>query len=158
MTCKAYEHRLNELEDHLQGRLDAARSRELESHFAGCAECRAALELAALSSRLLRAGEFPAHGVEASPPFWTRLRATLRAEQEKRSRRGDFAGALEWLAWRMATAAVLATVVLGGYVLTHPLRPMADNRPEVFQEPEHPGNEDEVLVTLAARRNGGNGR
>lgn len=157
MTCKAYEHRLHELEEHLEGRLDAARSPELERHLAVCAECRAALAAAELSGNLLRAALQPA--AAASGPFWTRLRATLRAEEEKRSRRGEFAGALERLAWRMATVALLAAVLLGGYVATHPLPPLAENRPEVFQEPDHPGNEDEVLVTLAARRaNGGNGR
>lgn len=156
MTCKAYQHRLDELEDHLEGRLDPARAGELQSHLAACAECREALELASASRLLLRRSLYPV--AAASGPFWTRLSATLRAEQEKRSRRSDFGGALEWLAWRMAAAAVFAAVLLGGYVATHPLTPVADSRPEVFQEPEHPGNEDEVLVTLAARRNGGNGR
>lgn len=157
MTCKAYAHRLAEMEEHLEGRLDAARSQELQQHLAACGECRTALEAATLSGHLLRAALAPA--AEASGPFWTRLRATLRAEEEKRSRRGEFAGALEWLAWRMATVALLAAVVLGGYIATHPVQPVAENRPEVFQEPDHPGNEDEVLVTLAVRRaNGGNGR
>jgi anti-sigma factor RsiW len=154
MTCKAYQHRLDELEDHLEGRLDAAHSRQLRDHLAACAECRQALEMASLSGSLLRAGLQPV----AAPggPFWTRLSATLRAAEKQRGRRGDF-GALEWLAWRMATAALVAALLLGGYVVTHPLR-VAESPPEVFQEPDHPGNEDEVLVTLAARRNGGNGR
>jgi anti-sigma factor RsiW len=157
MTCNAYKHRLHELEEHIEGRLDASRCQELQRHLAACSECREALQAATLSGNLLRAALQPA--AAASGPFWTRLRATLRAEQEKRSRRGEFAGALEWLAWRMATVALLAAVLLGGYVFTHPLQPVAENRPEVFQEPDHPGNEDEVLVTLAARRaNGGNGR
>jgi len=163
MTCKAYQHRVDELEDHLQGQLAAARSRELAAHLAACAECREALALASLSGPLLRNALQPAAAPTGA--FWTRLLATLRAEQEKSAmadRRGEFAGALEWLSWRMATAAVLATVLLAGYVITQPLQPVAELRPEVFQEPDHPGNEDEVLVTLASHRpeasGGGNGR
>lgn len=152
MTCKAYVNRLDELEDHLAGRLDATRVHELQEHLAACGECREALEMASVGGRLLRAGLEPVSA--ASGPFWTRLGALLRTEEEKRSRRRDFLGTLEWLVWRTTAAALLAVVLLGGYAVTHPLVPAAENRTGVFQEPEHPSNEDEVLVTLAARRNG----
>lgn len=153
MICKAYQHRLEELEDYVQGRLDAAPAGELQAHLAVCVECRETLQMAAASGPWLRAGR------EATPApggvFWTRLGALLRAEEEKRSRRREFTGAMEWLAWRTATAALLAVVLLGGYAITHPpVPPTAENRGGVFQEPEHPGSEDEVLVTLATRQNG----
>ena len=150
MTCKAYQHRLDELEDHLDRRLDPARARELQEHLAACGECSEALEMASMSARLLRAGVEPASA--ASGPFWTRLGALLRSEEEKRSLRRDFLGSLEWLAWRTATAALLAAVLFGGYVITRPLAPRPDQA-EVFQEPDHPKNEDDVLVTLAAKQN-----
>lgn len=153
MTCKAYENRLDELEDYFSGRLEPARARALQAHVASCEACREALEMSAMGARLLRAGVEPA--TAASGPFWTRLSALVREEEAKRSARRDFFGSLEWLAWRTVSAAVLLAVILGGYAATHPhLPPEPEQTVGVFQEPEFPQNDDEVLVTLSARRNG----
>lgn len=154
MTCKTYENRLDELEDYFNGRLEPARARALQAHVASCDACREALELTAMGARLVRAAVEPVPA--ASGPFWTRMSALVREEEAKRSARRDFFGSLEWLAWRTVSAAVLLAVVLAGYVATHPSLPQESDQQMVgvFQEPEHPQNADEVLVTLSARRNG----
>lgn len=159
MSCKEYENRLEELEDYLEGRLDAARAAAVSEHTAACAECCQHLEVAAISAPLLRAAAEPA-APPASAAFWTRLAARIREAEEKRRSRRDFFGSLEWLAWRTASAALLIFVVLGGYVITHPSAPLAADQPvaEVFLEPEHPNDPDEVLVTLASRNGARNGR
>ncbi|MGH9790702.1 MAG: zf-HC2 domain-containing protein [Candidatus Acidiferrales bacterium] len=158
MSCKEYESRLEELEDYLEGRLDATRAAAVSEHAAACAECRQHLEVAAISAPLLRAAAEPA--APASAAFWTRLAARIREAEEKRRSRHDFFGSLEWLAWRTASAALLIFVVLGGYVITHPSASLAPDQPvaEVFLEPEHPNDPDEVLVTLASRNGARNGR
>jgi len=154
MTCKLYENRLDELEDFLSGRLDRAQAEATQQHVASCAACRETLELSAAGARLLRAGVQPASA--ASAPFWTRMGALLRAEEAKRQARADFFGSLEWLAWRTVSAAVMVVVILGGFLVVRPPSPREAEQPTVgvFQEPEHPQNDDEVLITLSARRNG----
>lgn len=153
MSCTEYENRLQELEDYVGGRLDAARAAAVATHAAACGACRERLDAAAIGARLLRAAAQPA--VPASAAFWTRLAARLREAEEKRRARRDFFGSLEWLAWRTASAALLVLVFLGGYLITQPSTPLAADQPvaEVFLEPEHPKDPDEVLMTLA-RRNG----
>lgn len=156
MTCKLYENRLTELEDYLDGCLAPEPAQEVAEHVAACESCREALQQAGWSARLVRAGVEPV--AEASGFFWTRLSARVRAEEEKRRARRDFAGALEWLAWRTATAGVMVVVLLGSYLVFGLGLPHQMDKPTVqaegFPEPEHPGNEDDVLVTLAARPNG----
>ncbi|MGH9815161.1 MAG: anti-sigma factor family protein [Candidatus Acidiferrales bacterium] len=153
MSCREYENRLEVLEDYLEGRLDAARATAVATHAANCGECRQRLDAAAIGARLLRAGAQPA--VPASAAFWTRLAARIREAEGKRRASRDFFGSLEWLAWRTASAALLVLVFLGGYLITQPSTPLAADQPlaEVFLEPEHPKDPDEVLTTLA-RRNG----
>ncbi len=153
MSCREYENRLEELEDYVGGRLDAARAAAVSTHAAACGECRERVDAAAIGARLVRAGAEPV--APASAAFWTRLAARIREAEEKRRARRDFFGSLEWLAWRTASAALLVLVVLGGYVLTQSASPRAAEQPvaEVFLEPEHPKDPDEVLMTLA-RRNG----
>lgn len=154
MTCKLYEDRLDELEDFLSGRLDHAQAEATQQHVVECAACRETLELSATGARLLRAGVQPAPA--ASAPFWTRMGALLRAEETKRQARADFFGSLEWLAWRTVSAAVMMVVILTGILILRPPSPRDTEQPtvSVFQEPEHPQNDDEVLMTLSARRNG----
>jgi hypothetical protein len=122
-----------------------------------CAQCREAVEMASASGQLLRKALAPAG--RPAEVFWTRLGAQLREERDRRLAGGDFWGALESLAWRFAMGTAVAVLLLAGYLAMqspsgHSVE--AAERGDIFQEPvEQPGSQDEVLITLANRGNGG---
>jgi anti-sigma factor RsiW len=154
MACREYEKRLEELEDLLDGRLEAGRRASLEAHLAGCGACREEYEAARAMLPLLRSAIEPAP--EASPWFFTRLGARLR---EARAGRGavDFWNALEWLSQRVAWTTALVLLVLGSFLAgRHVAAPAEEPRAqirEIFAEPQRPESHDDVLMSLA-----GNGR
>lgn len=158
MACKEYRGRLDRLEDYLDGRLDEAASREVTAHLERCTECRAEMEAAQLSVRLLREGVEPAP--EASGVFWTRLRARVREEASAQGA-GDFWPALELLARRLSLASALALLLLGAYLVDLEWQQgslfgsQQSEARELFPEPvRQPANHEEVLVSLATNGNG----
>ncbi len=156
MTCQIYKDRLHELEEYVEGRLDASRTAEMTAHLNECPNCRETVEAAAAAGRILREARAPAGN--PAETFWTRLGAQLREEEERRLAVGDFWGALERLAWRFSMGTAVVVLVLAGYLVTQgPVEhsPETAERREIFQEPEQPQNQDEVLITLANRGNGG---
>jgi anti-sigma factor RsiW len=154
MTCKAYRHREAELEDFAGGALGAAESAQLDAHVRECAECRAAVQEAQASARILRGTLLPAEA--PSGAFWTRLNARLNEEQRKQE---EFFPELEWLARRFVFGAGLALLVMGAFLAgtQFPLVEGNDNQAEIRElvprSEQQPTNHDEVLVSLA-----GNGR
>lgn len=159
MACSAYENRLDELEDYLDGSLREDARAELERHLAGCAACREVLEEGRASGVLLREGLEPAP--EATGAFWFRVLAGIR----NGAGREDFWTSLEWLARRVAwSAGVAVLLLLGGVAAEENVRLRVLTRPaearEIFPEPtQQPENNEEVLLTLAGNGNSnGNGR
>jgi anti-sigma factor RsiW len=158
MTCKQFETRLHELEDYLDGRLDAAQRSQVELHLATCEACRVAIEDAPIAGRLLRAAftssaELPIH----REAFVTTVRAQAAGAEQSQA---DFWRSLEALARRLAwtsvvAVALLSAIVIGmeaGYV-AKPGR-TAEVR-ELFPDPEpQPANSDEVFMVLASSGNG----
>ncbi len=158
MTCSQFEHRLHELEDYLDGRLDAAQRSEVEIHLAACELCRAAVEDAPLAGRLLRAGLSPAAESLVGEAFITRVRAGLREAQSAAAM--DFWPSLEALARRFAWTAVAAVVLLSAYVVGIeagfvPRHTRQAEVRELFPDPEpQPANPEEMFLVLASSGNG----
>lgn len=154
MACREYEHRLNQLEDYLEDRLDAASAAQVAAHLGDCPACREAVESAQFAGGLLRAGVEPA--AVPGDEFWLRVAAGIREAEERRQ---QFWAPLEVLARRVSWSATIAVALLAAFVLVSDLRwPGTETVPrnevrEIFPEPEQqPSNSDEVLLTLA--RNG----
>ncbi len=103
-ACAQYEIRL---EDYLDGALSAAEAQSVEQHWRDCVGCRAALERAFASGRLLRVVG-PSEG--PGPAFARTVMARIQAEQEALGDRSGFWLPLVTLGWRVAAT---ATVVLG---------------------------------------------
>lgn len=156
MTCQTYQARLDELEDYIEGRLDAAVRAGVESHLAACNACREAVEAAREAVALLQAAELE-RAPEPGLGFWTRLAARIRAEEASAA---DFWRSLEAFSWRMTWAAGVLLVLLGGYLLSfdilqnHSSREQMVEFREVFPEPPQPTTRGDVLLSLTTRDNG----
>jgi anti-sigma factor RsiW len=102
----------NHLEKMLEGRLPQALQNEMESHLAGCPECRQALESARETSRLLRL-LISEDAPEPAPGFSFKVMQNI-AESKASSR--------SWFSFpavrELALAAAMFLVLLGGYSLT----------------------------------------
>jgi anti-sigma factor RsiW len=103
-ACTQYEALL---EDYLDGALSSVEARSAEQHWRGCVGCRAAMERAFASGRLLRAAG-PSEG--PGPAFARTVMARVRAEQEALGDRSGLWLPLVKLGWRVAAT---ATVILG---------------------------------------------
>ncbi len=158
MTCRDYQTRPGDLEDYLSGRLEAKAAEAVAGHLAGCAACREAVEAAEFSRRLVRAARAPVGG--PSPTFAVRVRAAIRSEEACRLARGEFWRPLEVLAWRLSWSMAVVLALLVAYLFSGDLRrptPPVSRQPEIreiFPEPTQPASRDEVLLTLAEKRNG----
>jgi anti-sigma factor RsiW len=158
MACREYEDRLAELEELLEGRLDASARARVEAHLAACADCREELDAVRESLAVLRQGLEPAP--EASPAFFTRLGARLREAEAERVV-VDFWGALELLSRRMAWTAAMGLLVVGSFLAGRswtaaPAEPQAAAQvSELFSEPQRPVSHDDVLLSLAANGRAG---
>ena len=99
MNCHHYETDLN---DAIDGTLDAAAVTALEAHLAGCAQCRAMAD----DFRTIRAA---ARTLERHvPPARTWHRIAAAVEADRRSR------AFAWFSWRPLAAAAAVVVMLSG--------------------------------------------
>ncbi len=141
------------LEDYLNRELSAGdRGRDVE-HIEKCPACRAALEQAAMSVRLLRLRErSPDPGPSFARSVITRIRA---AENERIALRANFWQPFVSFGWRFAATATLALVVLISYnVGWHRAQPdmvAARRTVDIFApEPARvPVTGDEVLMMVA---------
>src|SRR5262245_7406075 len=102
------------------GQLPGEERAALEAHLEGCAECRAELESLAGVARLMpladpeRFGEAP----EVPPLLGERIAATIAAERRVEDRRRKRRRRSFGLAWAGATAAMATAAVLAVLVLT----------------------------------------
>jgi len=101
------------LEDYLNAELSGAEGKAAIEHWQNCPSCRAQLEDAALSTRLLRAAE-PAP--DPGPGFARRVMASIRAAESERSAlRANFWQPFVSFGWRFAATATLALIALVSY-------------------------------------------
>ena len=155
VACPRYE---AALEDQLQGTLRGPEATMLADHLATCAGCRAALEDAAVSARLLAIAEPAADpGAGFSRIVMARIRQELLTSESKSIWRPLVA-----VAWRFAATAAFALVLLVSFdlgrhsqwVADQPI--MAENRvPEIAPDrPSLPANRDEVILMMADTSHG----
>ncbi|HKV03523.1 MAG TPA: zf-HC2 domain-containing protein [Candidatus Acidoferrales bacterium] len=159
-ACRKYEALL---EDYLSGELTAADAKRAAEHWKNCAACREALEQAAASARLLRAG---VPTPDAGPGFARAVMARIRsAEQDLVTERAGFWQPFVSVGWRFAATATLALGVLVTYgaqrgVRSQPI--VAAVRPTIVHDlfsPElagAPTSDDDVLTTVAETTHGNN--
>jgi predicted anti-sigma-YlaC factor YlaD len=107
-ACSAYEAML---EDYLDGALDNAGSRWLTDHLKGCVGCSHALEAASAASQWLRQAE---PTPDPGPGFARIVMARIRQEEDAQGRT-SFWEPFVSLAWKFATTAALALVVMVAY-------------------------------------------
>jgi predicted anti-sigma-YlaC factor YlaD len=155
VACPQYE---AALEDQLQGTLRGPEASMLAEHLVTCAGCRAALEDAAVSARLLAIAEPSADpGAGFSRIVMARIRQELVSSESKSI----------WLpvvsvAWRFAASAAFVLVLLLSFDLGRHSQfvsdqsVIAENRlPEIVPErPSLPTNRDDVLLMMADTSHG----
>jgi hypothetical protein len=154
-ACSQYEAML---EDHLQGTLRGLEAAMLAEHVANCAGCRAALEDAAVSARLLAIAErAPDPGAGFSRIVMARIRQELLTTESKSIWRPVVS-----VAWRVAASAAFALVLLVSFDLGRHSQLVSDqaivaeNRmPEIVQDrPSLPADRDDVLLMMADTSHG----
>jgi anti-sigma factor RsiW len=146
------------LEDYLQGELRGPEAASLTEHLRTCAGCRAALEDAQVSARLLAIAE-PAPDPGAG--FSRIVMARIREEQRMGEGRSIWRPVVS-VAWRVAASAAFALVMLVSFDLGRQSQlqsdqsMMADNRiPEIApDQPSLPANRDEVILMMADTSHG----
>ncbi len=156
-ACTSYEALL---EDYISGALSAADAKMAEQHWQSCVACRAALEQAASSVRLLRLAG-PSDG--PGPAFARTVMARIRAEQDRSADRAGFWQPLVRLGWRFAAT---ATIVLGALVTYdagwgHRAQPDVTTArligvSDIFgpDPAKPPANRDDVLMMVADTNHG----
>jgi len=119
-ACLKHEARV---EDYLNGELSGAEAKAAIEHWQNCPPCRARLEDAALSTRLLRAAE---PSPDPGPGFARRVMARIRTvENERSALRASFWQPFVSFGWRFAATATLALMALVSYNARwgHPAQP-----------------------------------
>jgi anti-sigma factor RsiW len=109
-ACLSYEARL---EDYLSGDLGSADTKKVAEHLESCAGCRAALDRASASARLLRVLE-PTR--DPGPHFARVVMARIHTRQAP-AEKGLWEPFIS-LAWRVAATAILALAVMVTYSMT----------------------------------------
>jgi hypothetical protein len=107
-ACPEYEAML---EDYLEGALDNGGSRRVSEHLKECTGCTGALENASGSSQWLHLAE-PVR--DPGPAFARIVMARIRAERDAQGRAGFWEPFVS-MAWKFATTAALALVVMLAY-------------------------------------------
>lgn len=155
VACPQYE---AALEDQLQGTLRGPEAAMLAEHLAICTGCRAALEDATVSARLLAIAEpAPDPGAGFSRIVMARIRQELQTTESRSIWRPVVS-----VAWRFAASAAFALVLLASFDLGRHSQfvsdqaVVADNRmPEIVPErPSLPVDRDDVLLMMADTSHG----
>lgn len=146
------------LEDHLNGDLGGPDAAALSEHLKSCSGCRAALDEAVLSARLLRVAE-PA--ADPGPGFSRLVMARIRAGLKLHEGKSVWQSFVS-VAWRFAATAAFALVLLVSFDVSHHNRFQQDQSllatntlPELV--PDHssvPANADDVLLMMAETNHG----
>jgi anti-sigma factor RsiW len=159
-ACPQYEARL---EDFVSGELSGADARDLTQHLKSCAGCSAALEDAAVSTRLLRLAEA---SPDPGPAFGRTVMARIRSEQEVAREPRGFWQPFISLAWRFAATATLALALMVTYDVRWHQEGSVPGTASVRQGEVHdlfttdadrvPTNRDDVLIMVAEENHGNN--
>jgi hypothetical protein len=148
------------LEDYLNGELGPVESRAAEAHWRDCAGCRAALDQASASVRLL---QFAGPSAGPGPAFARTVMARIRAAESELAQSAERAGFWQPLVkfgWRFAAT---ATVLLGVLVTydagwgRHTQRNLSNTRANDIFAPDPgtpPASRDEVLMMVADTNHG----
>jgi anti-sigma factor RsiW len=104
------------LEDYLDGALDNGTSRKVAEHLKSCAGCSLAFADAAAANTWLHQSE---RASDPGPAFSRIVMARIRAEEESRQATGFWEPFIS-LAWKFATTAALALVVMLAYAAHGP--------------------------------------
>ena len=118
-ACYGYEALL---EDYLEGTLDTANARKVSEHLRTCTDCSLAVENAAPAAKWLRAAE---PTPDPGPGFARIVMARVRMERDARGRVSVWEP-LASLAWKFATTAALALVIMLVYASRGNSVPVAD--------------------------------
>jgi hypothetical protein len=154
-ACTKYE---AALEDHFQGALHGPEAAMLAEHLRSCAGCRAALEDATASARLLAIAE---PSPDPGAGFSRIVMARIRQEMQTGEGRSIWRPVVS-VAWRFAASAAFALVLLVSFDLGRHSQSvsdqsiMADNRlPEIgVERAPLPTNRDEVILMMADTSHG----
>jgi hypothetical protein len=139
-SCPEYEARL---EDYLSGQLCGANVRELTEHLKRCVGCKAALEDAKASVRLMRfVGAAPNPGAGFARIVMARIRSGRESSRDTRGLWQPFVA----FAWRFAATATLALALMVTYDVTRHERSPQPNMAAV------PASEMRDLFTTDADR------
>lgn len=142
-------------EDYLAGELPRAEAERLAAHLDECNDCRAALDDARISARLVSAFEPVA---DPGPGFARMVMARIDVAERWMKEQRSFWRPFEALAWRLAFTAVLALAFLFAYGMRVGRQTSATTataisaqQPDIFTVPVStaPANSDEVLVAIA---------
>ncbi|MFY9802954.1 MAG: zf-HC2 domain-containing protein [Candidatus Acidiferrales bacterium] len=154
-ACRQYE---AALEDHLHGELSGAEAAELAGHLKSCSGCRAALDDAVLSTRLLAVAE-PA--ADPGPGFSHMVMARIRSELHSQEGKSVWQSFVSF-AWRFAATAAFALVLLVTFDVSRHNQYQQDQSllatnklPELV--PDHssvPASADDVLLLMAETDHG----
>ena len=143
------------LEDYLCGELPRAEAERLTAHLHACGNCRAALDDARVSARLVSAFEPVA---DPGPGFARMVMAHISVAERWMKEQRSFWRPFEALAWRLAFSAMLALAFLFAYGIrvSHQTSvatatTISAQQPDIFTVPVStaPSNSDEVLVAIA---------
>ncbi len=151
--CRKFESRF---EDFLGGAPDS----ELEDHMAHCGDCRMALEDSRFAGDLLRKTWEPAS--EPSRTFLANVMARIQQEEVRAKSPAAFWTPFEFLASRLSLTAAVLLLALSVYLVEfapHRSASLGSIRTELSasdfpQPPGDPVSNEEVLQSLAERKNG----
>jgi anti-sigma factor RsiW len=161
LACAAYE---TVLEDYLAGGLSGAEAESTTAHLKTCAACRAALDEAASSARLLKmAGILAGPAPEPGPAFARIVMARIRSAEQPSAPEARFWRPFVSLAWRFAATAALALVFLVTYATVWHGQAGGNNTVAIETEThdifspdpaQQPASRDDVLMIVAGSEHG----
>jgi anti-sigma factor RsiW len=146
------------LENYVNGELSRSDAERVATHLDACGNCRAALDDARISARLVSAFEaVPDPGPGFARMVMARINVAERWIKEQRS----FWRPFEALVWRLAFSAVLALAFLFAYGIRvshqtsiNTATTVSAQQPDIFTVPVStaPSSGDDVLVAIAEHR------
>jgi len=160
-ACAAYE---TLLEDYLAGGLGAADAQRTTAHLKTCAACRAALDEAASSARLVKmAVVLAGETVEPGPGFSRIVMARIRSAERPSAQETKFWHPFVSLAWRFAATAALALAFLVTYSTVWHGQAGGNNTVAIETEThdlfspdpaQQPASRDDVLMMVVGNEHG----